>query len=105
ESREVISMPPHEVLEHIGELRGDERRFEREHPLDDSVGPRLVGRVEIARLGGGLERADDYARRVGTQVEGLTIQERVGCQSALPIVGGFYEFRARNASARAGCVW
>ena len=46
-----------------------------EHALDDVVGARLVGRIEVARFGRRLERADDHACGVGAQIEHLPIDE------------------------------
>ena len=39
------------------------------------IGARLVGWIEIARLGRRLERAHDHPRGIGTQIERLTVQE------------------------------
>ena len=65
-----------EILEHVGQLAGRGLRIERQDPVDDMVGARLVGGVEVARLGRRLERAHDHARRIGAQIESLPVQER-----------------------------
>ena len=40
-------MPALEILQDIGELAGNGYRIECENPVDDMIGPCLVGRVEI----------------------------------------------------------
>src|SRR5438105_4365227 len=70
-----VAMTALEVIQHVRQLAGRSLRIKRENALDDMVGARLVGRVEIARFGRRLERADDDARRVGTQIERLAVQE------------------------------
>ena len=49
---------------------------ERENPLDDMVGAGLVRRIEVARLGGRLERPNDHAGRIRPQMKGLAIEKR-----------------------------
>ena len=49
------------------------RGSEREDSIDDMVGPRLIGGVELTRFGRGLERPDDHSRRIGTQIQTLSI--------------------------------
>jgi hypothetical protein len=68
-------MPALEVLQDISQLAGCGIRIELENTLDNMVGTRLVGGVEIARFGRRLERADDHARGVGTQVKRLPIEK------------------------------
>src|SRR5438445_11781280 len=50
ERLQQVAMPPLEVLQHILEQAGGNLWIKRENALDDMVGARLVGRVEIARL-------------------------------------------------------
>ena len=75
ERLQQVAMPALEILQDVGELAGSGFGIERENPIDDMVGARLVGRVEIARFGRRLERPHDHARGVGTQIERLPIQE------------------------------
>ena len=70
-----VAVPALEVLKNIIELAGRGLRIELENTLDNMVGSRLVSRVEIARFGRRLERTDDYARGVGTQVKRLPIEK------------------------------
>src|SRR5882757_3171355 len=60
-----VAMPTLEVLQHVRQLDCRLLRIKLENALDDMVGARLVGRVEIARFGRRLERAHDDARGVG----------------------------------------
>src|SRR5207244_6166854 len=46
-----VAMPALEILQHVGQLTGRGLRLEIENALDDMVGTRLVGRVELARIG------------------------------------------------------
>ena len=64
-----VAMPALEILQHVGQLTGRGLRLEIENALDDMVGTRLVGRVEIARLGRRLERTHDHAPGIGPQIE------------------------------------
>jgi hypothetical protein len=68
-------MPALKIFQYVRQLGGRCLRIEREHALDDMVGARLVGRVEIARFGRRLERAHDHARGIGSQVESLPIEK------------------------------
>ena len=72
-----------EILQDVGQLRGRGLRIERENAVDDMVGARLVGGVEIARFGRRLERAYDHPRRIGAQIERLPVQESGLRQGAL----------------------
>ena len=68
-------MPALEILQHVCQLAGGGSGIELENAVDDMVGARLVGRVEVARFGRRLERAHDDARGVGAQIERLPVQE------------------------------
>ena len=72
-----------EVLQHVRQLAGGGFRIEIENALDDMIGARLVGRIEIAGLRCRLERAYDNARRVGAQMECAPIQKSGLRQRAL----------------------
>ena len=75
ERLQQVAVAALEILQHVGQLVGRGLRIESENALDDMIGARLVGRVEIARLGRGLERAHDHARGIGTQIECLPIEK------------------------------
>ena len=64
-----VAVPALEILQHIGQLAGRGLRIEIENALDNMVGARLVGRVEIARFGRRLERTHDHARGIRPQIE------------------------------------
>ncbi len=68
-------MPALEVLQHIRQLARRGGRIELENALDDMIGARLVGGIEVARFCRRLERAHDDARWVGAQIERLPIQK------------------------------
>src|SRR5882672_7319658 len=70
-----VAVPALEVLQHVRQLVCRLLRIEIENALDNMVGARLVGRVEIARFCRRLERAHDDARGVRTQVERVSIQK------------------------------
>src|SRR5450631_3352729 len=75
EGRQQVAMAAQEVLQYVGQLVRRYRRVKRQHPSDDVIGARLVGRVEVTRFGRGLEWAHHYSCRVGTQVQRLTVQK------------------------------
>ena len=83
ERLQQVAMAALEVLQDIGKLAGSGFGIECENPIDDMVGAGLVGWIEIARLGGGLERAHDHPRGVGTQMKRLPVQEGGLRQGAL----------------------
>ncbi len=68
-------MPALEILQHVCQLLCRLICIEIEDALDDMIGPRLVGGVEVARFGRRLERAHDDARGVGAQIERLPIHK------------------------------
>lgn len=76
EGREQIAMPAFEIFQHLGDelVRGG-LSIERQNAIDDVVGAGLFFRTKVARLDRGLERADDDAPRIGTQIKGLPVQE------------------------------
>ena len=64
------------VLEDICQLTFRRDWIKHQNAIDDVVRARLVGRVEIPGLGGGLERAHDHARRIRMKEERLTVEKR-----------------------------
>ena len=83
ERLQQVAMAALEILQHVCKLVGRGLRIEIENALDDMIGTRLVGRVEIARLGRRLERAHDHTRGIGTQIECLPIEKSGLQQGAL----------------------
>ena len=80
-------MPPFEIFQHLRKLQRRGLRIETEHPVNDMIGPRFVGPIEISRLGCRFERTHDDARRIGPQVQGLSIEEYGLRQGAAPSGG------------------
>ena len=68
-------MPALEILQHVRQLLRRLICIKTENPLDDMIGARLVGGIEVARFGRRLERAHDDARGVGAQIERLPIHK------------------------------
>ena len=83
EGLQQIAMAAEEILQNIGQLTVRCLGIEREHTFDDMVGTGLVGRIEITRLRGRLERPNDHARRIGPQMKGLAIEKREFRQDGL----------------------
>src|SRR6267154_3321088 len=75
ERLQQVAMPALEILKHIGQLISRGLGIECENAVDDMVGACLVGRVEIARFCGRLERTHNHPRWVGAQIERLSVQE------------------------------
>ena len=76
EGLQQVAVTAEEILQHIGQLTGRCIGVERQNPFDDVVGTGLVRRIEVARLGCRLEGPHDHARRIGSQMKGLAVQER-----------------------------
>jgi hypothetical protein len=70
-----ISMSAFEVFEHFAELLRGACGFEPKHPVDDMIGPPLIGWIEVAGLRRGFEGPDDDPGRVWPQIKNLSIQE------------------------------
>ena len=68
-------MATFEVLEHVAQLLRGSFGIEPKHPVDNVIGPDLIGRVEVARLSRRLEGPDDDPGRIRAQIQGLAIQE------------------------------
>ena len=75
EDLKQVSMATLEVVQHILQLLLGGARLKFEHPADNMIGPRLVGRIEIPGLGGGLEGPHHYSSGVRTQMQRLPVQE------------------------------
>ena len=75
ECLQQVAMAALKVLKDIGQLAGCHLGIERQDPVDDMVRPGLVGGIEVARFGRRLERTHDHPRRIGAQIESLSVQE------------------------------
>jgi hypothetical protein len=64
EGRQQISVATIEIIEHFSQNIGCNQRIERQDPVDDMIGPRLVRGIEVSRFGRGFERAHEDTRRV-----------------------------------------
>src|SRR5450631_1887480 len=51
ERLQQVAMSALEIVEHVGELGGDGFGIERKNPIDNVIGPYLIGGVEVARFG------------------------------------------------------
>src|SRR5678815_3105876 len=86
------------VLQHLRQLLLGHVRSKREHPVHNMIRPRLVGSIEVARFGRGLEGAHYDARRVGPQEQIVLTQQshqRRACSG-----GGIVRLPLARASAR-----
>ena len=70
-----VPVPALEVLEDIVQLGGRRFGVEREDALDDVIGSRLVGRVEVSRFRRRLELAHDDSRGIRAQLRALSLQK------------------------------
>ena len=93
-------MPALEILQHVGQLAVPPLRHRGQDAVDDMVGARLVGGVEIARFGRRFERAHDDARRIGAQIESLPVQKCGLRQGALGWSEWSAEIRRSRREAR-----
>src|SRR4029077_17394638 len=100
-------VPALEIVQDVGKLAGNRFGVEREDPVNDMIGTRLVGRVEIARFGCRFEGTHNHPRRVGTQVERLTVEEggsrRQGTSARWSKMCG--QIRIPTARSAAGDAW
>ena len=74
-----------EVLEHFGQLPRGSPGLESKHPVDDMVGPGLIGRVEVSGFSRRLEGSDDDPGRIRAQMQDLAVQES-GLRQRGPLV-------------------
>ena len=75
EGLQQVAVTAEEVLQNVGQLTVRCLGVEPENPFDDMVGAGLVRRIEVARLGCGLEGPNNHARRIGPQMKGLAIED------------------------------
>ena len=83
ESIEQIAVAALEILEHFGELMGRGLRIERQDSVDDVIRARLVGGVEVSRLGCRPEWPDDHSRRIRAQIETQPVRKQGPWQEVL----------------------
>jgi hypothetical protein len=75
EDLEQVSVTACEIFQHVAQLPCGRIGIEPNDPLDDMVGPRPVGRIEIPGLSRRPERSDDDPARVRTEINALAVQE------------------------------
>jgi hypothetical protein len=93
EDLEQVSVTAFEIFEHVAQLSCGRIGIEPKDPLDDMVGPRLIGRVEIPGLSRRPERSDDDPGRIRAQIQVLTVQES-GVRQECPL--GVFAVRSRH---------
>ena len=70
-----VAVPAREILQYVVEEACGRVGVHREHPAHDVVGSLPVGRVEVPRLACQPERSNHDPRRIGPQIERLTVEE------------------------------
>ena len=75
ENIEQISVTAFEIFEHVAQLLRGSFGIEPKNPVDDMIGPDLIGRIEVSGLSRRLEGSDDDPGRIRAQIQGLAIQE------------------------------
>ena len=74
EGREEVAVATLKVLEDVGQLAACHLGIEREDALDNMVRPRLVGGIEVSRLGRRPEWTHDNSCRIRAKIKTLTVQ-------------------------------
>lgn len=74
ECLEQIAMTSLKVLEDFGEFAGGCFGIKRQDAIDDVIGTRLVGGVEVPRFCRRLERSDDHSCRIRAQIQTLPVK-------------------------------
>ena len=97
EDLEQVPVTTFEIFEHFGQLLRGSLGLEPKNPVDDMVGPGLVGRVEVSGFSRRFEGPDDDPGRIRAQMQGLAVQELGLGQRWLPGV-------ARDAIARSSAL-
>ena len=93
EDLEQVTVTTFEILQHFGELPRSSPGLEPKNPADDMVGPGLVGRVEISGFSRRFEGSHDDPGGIGTQMQGLAVQE-LGLRQSGPL--GSFAVRSRD---------
>ena len=101
ERPQQVPVPALKIRKNFSQLIVRHLGVEPKNPVDDMVRPRLVGGVELPRFGRWLERAHDDPRRIGAQIESLTVQERgfwhnTSVFAVLPLRDGWFEWGLRK---------
>jgi hypothetical protein len=73
EEIEQIPVTAFEIFKHITELPLGSFGIEPKHPVDNMIGPDLVGWIEVAGFSRRLEGSDDDSGRVRAQMQNLAI--------------------------------
>jgi hypothetical protein len=71
-----IPVATHKIFEHVGQLVFCLLRMERKDPVDNMIGARFLGRIEITWLRRRFKRPYDDSGRIGPEIERLAIQYR-----------------------------
>src|SRR5690349_9001072 len=93
EDLKQVSVTAFEIFEHVAQLSCGGIGIEPKNSLDDMVGPRLVGRVELPGLSRRPEGSDDDPGRIRAQIQVLTVQES-GVRQECPL--GSFAVRSRH---------
>jgi hypothetical protein len=64
EDLKQIPVTTFEILEHFSQLSGGSLGRKPKDPVDDMIGPDLIGWVEVSGLSRRLERSDDDPGRI-----------------------------------------
>ena len=75
EDFQQVPVTAFEVFEHFGQLSRGSPGLEPKDPVDDMVGPGLIGRVEVSGFSRRFEGPDDDPGRIWAQIQSLAIQE------------------------------
>jgi hypothetical protein len=68
ENLKQIAVAALEIFQHLGQLPGGRLGLELKNPVDNMIGPSLIGWVEVAGFSRRLKRSDDDPRRIRTKV-------------------------------------
>ena len=75
ENIEQIPVTTIKIIEHVCQLLFSSLEIEAKNPVDDVIGPGLIGGVEVSGLSRRFEGPDDHPGRIRAQIQGLAIQE------------------------------
>jgi hypothetical protein len=68
ENLKQIPVAALEILQHLRQLPGGSLGLELKYPIDNMIGPSLIGWIEISGFGRRLKRSDNDPRRIRTKV-------------------------------------
>ena len=92
EDLEQIPVTTFEIFEHFAQLLCGSIGIEPKNSANDMIGPDLVGRVEISGFSRRFEGSHHDPGGIGTQVQGLPVQE-LGLRQRSPL--GSFAVRSR----------